>query len=64
MIISNWSVRPSGGKMTIDGKRADGTTVKLRNVTRIESGRVPSLIFGSRLVVQAVLATGARHTLV
>lgn len=66
MNIKKWSASPSGGAITVNGvDAATGEPVKVRGVLRIESGHVPTFWPGrTRLVVQALLAGGERHTLV
>lgn len=64
MRLHSWSAIPSGGAITVDGiDEATERAVKLRKVVRLESGEVPRFPFGRRLVVQAVMPDGARHTL-
>lgn len=63
MKIRKWSASQSGGAITVNGvDDATGEPVKVRGVVRLESGRVPHFL-GSRLVVQAVMDGGERHTL-
>lgn len=64
MRLHSWSVIPSGGALTVNGiDVATERAVKVRGVARIESGEVPRFPFGPRLVVQAVMPDGERHTL-
>lgn len=64
MQIRNWSVIPSGGKLTVDGTDvATGRTVKVREVSRITDGTAPG-VFWRRRVRLAVVGNGVAHELV
>lgn len=59
MRVTNWTARPSGGAITVDGTGPDGQPVKLRGVRRLETTRA----WWGGVSTTCVDASGTSHVL-